>query len=379
MWPDLMASARAGFMADEATAGGIDEAGAFFAFGEAISAQEGFAAGGVKGDVIAGGEQGVDVLDHLDLAIEGGFGEIEFVVGDDFHFEGQGAFGDGLSDAAKADDAECFSGELRAHETFAVPFSGAEGGIGERNLAREGHHEGEGVFGGGDGVGVGGVHDQDAGFGGGFDIDIVHADTGAGDGLKLAGIGEFVFFDLDAGADDHAVVLPQDFGEFAGLPFFLDGEFDVRLGFEDGETLGRERIGHKNVEHGGTPQNSDKKGRRLRRSERRSIGQTRKSQKAWRSVVGIARRGDQALGGAWAFSEETAGTWSMQARISVCRLPKAVCMAEMSRLVEADSNCWVRWTSFSAASSRAKPRREWVRALSVSKSWAARDFSRAAE
>jgi hypothetical protein len=237
---------------DQATAGGVDEADAFFAFGDAGGVEEGFAAGGVEGDVVAHGEEGVEVLDHFDLAVDGGFGEVELVVGDDFHFEGEGALGDGLADAAEADDAEGFASELGAHEGVAVPLAGTEGGVGGGDFAGEGAHEGEGVLGGGDGVGVGGVHDEDAGLGGGFDIDVVDTDAGAGDGFEFAGVGEFGSADLDTGTDDDAVIVAEDFGEFAFFPLGDDGEFDVGLGLEDGEAFIGEFVCDEDFKHVGS-------------------------------------------------------------------------------------------------------------------------------
>ncbi len=209
-----------GGFVNEAAAGGVDKADAFFAFGEAGGVEEGFSARSVEGDVVAHGEEGVEVLDHFDLAIEGGFGEVEFVEGDDFHFEGEGTLGDGFADAAVADDAEGFAGELGSHEGIAVPLAGAEGGVGGGDFAGEGGHEGEGVFGGGDGVGVGGVHDENAGFGGGFDIDVVDADAGAGDGFEFAGFAEIEIGTFDAGADNDAVIVAEGGGEFRRVPIF---------------------------------------------------------------------------------------------------------------------------------------------------------------
>ena len=108
------------------------------------------------------------------------------------------------------------------------------------------------MFGGGEGVGVGGVHDQHAGLGGGFGVDVVHADAGAGDGLELTGIGQFSGLDFDARANNHAIEIADDFGQFAGFPLLLDGQFHVWLGLENGQTFGRKRIGNKNIEHGVT-------------------------------------------------------------------------------------------------------------------------------
>ena len=84
---------------------------------------------------VAEGEEGVHVLDHLDLAVEGGLGEVEFVVSQDLHFQGQRPLGDRFADAAKADDAQGFAGELCAHKGLAVPLAGAEGCVGGGDFA----------------------------------------------------------------------------------------------------------------------------------------------------------------------------------------------------------------------------------------------------
>jgi hypothetical protein len=54
-------------------------------------------------------------------------------------------------------------------------------------ICAPGEHHGDGMFGGGDGVAVRRVHHHHAARGGGFQIDIVHADAGAADHFQVGG------------------------------------------------------------------------------------------------------------------------------------------------------------------------------------------------
>ena len=57
--------------------------------------------------------------------------------------------------------------------------------IGQRDLARQGKHHGDGMFGRRDGIAVGGVHHHDAIRRRGFDIDVVDTDPGASDDFEV--------------------------------------------------------------------------------------------------------------------------------------------------------------------------------------------------
>lgn len=67
--------------------------------------------------------------------------------------------------------------------------TGLEGGVGLGDIARHGGEEGDGVLGGGDGVGGGGVDDEAPGLGGGLEVDVVDADPGAADDAEAAARG----------------------------------------------------------------------------------------------------------------------------------------------------------------------------------------------
>ncbi len=78
-------------------------------------------------------------------------------------------------------------------------------GVGGGDEAGDGHEQGDGLLGGADGVAAGRVHDDDALARGGGDVDVVHADAGAGDGPQLAGAFEQLGGQGGAAADDDAV------------------------------------------------------------------------------------------------------------------------------------------------------------------------------
>lgn len=74
----------------------------------------------------------------------------------------------------------------------------------------------------GDRVAAGGVHDDDTVFGGGLDIDVVDADSGAADDLEVLGGLEDLGGDLGLAADDQAVELGDDLDQFILLEARLD-------------------------------------------------------------------------------------------------------------------------------------------------------------
>jgi hypothetical protein len=115
----------------------------------------------VQREVVGLAEDLVDG-DEGDVVLAGDDGRDEGVVADEVHAEGLGAAGDFEADAAEADDAEGLAAELGALQGFLVPLAGVHGGVGARDGAAHRDHEAEGEFGDGDGVGAGGVHDDDA-------------------------------------------------------------------------------------------------------------------------------------------------------------------------------------------------------------------------
>ena len=77
------------------------------------------------------------------------------------------------------------------------------------------------MFGGGDRVAEGGVHDDHALFGRRRDVDVVHTDAGAADHFQVRGIGQKLFGHLGGGANREAVILVNDLGQF----LFVFAEF----------------------------------------------------------------------------------------------------------------------------------------------------------
>ena len=82
------------------------------------------------------------------------------------------------------------------------------------------------MFGGGDGISAWGIHDDDATFGGGIDIDIIDSDACASDDFEMgSGVN-----DLGGGfgfaADDEAVKFADDGEEFIGFEAEIDGDIE---------------------------------------------------------------------------------------------------------------------------------------------------------
>ena len=132
----------------------------------------------MDGDVVGLGEEFVE-RDALDLHGLGATGGEVRVVGEYAHAEGLGAFGDFAADAAETDDTEGLFKEFDAGETFSIPLAGFHRSGGLRHGPRTAEDVGKRELGGRHGVARGGVHDDHAAFGGGIDIDVVHADAGA--------------------------------------------------------------------------------------------------------------------------------------------------------------------------------------------------------
>jgi hypothetical protein len=85
------------------------------------------------------------------------------------------------------------------------------------------------VFGDRDGVGAGSVHHGDTVAGGGFELDVVHANTSAADHAQLPGVLEQSGIDENCRADDQGISVFELFDE---LFFFCDlvGSYNVPAG-----------------------------------------------------------------------------------------------------------------------------------------------------
>ena len=164
------------------------------------------------------------------------------------HVQPDGAVGDDRADVAAADQAERLAGELDAHETVFLPLAGLGGGGGLGDLAGQGEHHGDGVLGRGDGVAVRRVHHHDAAGGGGFDVDIVHADAGAADDFQVGGGVEQFLGDFGGGADGEAVIVADDGAQVgggeAGFQIDLDAAVAEDVDGGGGEFVADQDFGH---------------------------------------------------------------------------------------------------------------------------------------
>ena len=144
---------------------------------------------------------------------------------------------DDVADASEADDAEGFAGQLAPHEFFSVPAVFDEALICGGEVSRQAEHQRQGVFGGGNGVSAGGVHDDDALPRGRLAVDVVHADAGPGDRpqalVSLQGVGG----DFHAAAADGAVGFEEGLSQVLAFQAGADDDFDVSGRLEQVEAV----------------------------------------------------------------------------------------------------------------------------------------------
>ena len=129
------------------------------------------------------------------------------VVGEHPHPHAQSAASHDGPDVPEAHEPERLLRDLHALEVAALPRALAQRGVRRRNVSGAGQHKPERVLGGGDGVGLRGVGDEDAALGGGLDVYVVHPDARAADGLHVVGALYYVRRHLCGAADYEAVVL----------------------------------------------------------------------------------------------------------------------------------------------------------------------------
>jgi hypothetical protein len=114
----------------------------------------------VHGQIVDPRPQGVDGLDRLDAQFAGPVARQERIVPEHIHLERQRPFGDRQPDSAQADDAQSFSRHLSAHVLVSVPLALAEALECRGNIARQGQHQGDRVFGGAERVAARRIHDD---------------------------------------------------------------------------------------------------------------------------------------------------------------------------------------------------------------------------
>ena len=129
---------------------------------------------------------------------------------------------------------------LDAHEGAAPPLAGLQGLVSAGDVAGEGQHQGDGVLGGGHGVAGGRVDHGDAGAGGGVEVDVVHADAGAGDDLQLLAGFDYVAVDLGLAAHHQGFVATDGLQQLGGLHARLDVYFGP--GLQQGDSFGADGV-----------------------------------------------------------------------------------------------------------------------------------------
>ena len=238
-----------GHLVHQAATGAVDDAHAGLAAGNRPGRQDVAGLVGqrhVQGDEIGAGQQIIQF--HLGHAKQpGAFLAQERVIGHDLHLQAQGTVADDAADISGPDHAQRLVEQLRPHEAGLFPFAGMGRCVRFGNLAGDGEHHRNGMFGGGDGIAEGRVHHDHAFLRRRRDIDIVHANACAAHHLQIGGQRQKLFGDFGGRADGKAVILADDGGkrvfvlaEFrqvinvnAAVAEDLDGGFGKLVGNED--------------------------------------------------------------------------------------------------------------------------------------------------
>ncbi len=164
---------------------------------------------------------------RLDAHARDVFRRDERIETDHFHLQSGGALGDDAADVAQADDADGFVAQFHADEFIALPLAALERGGRLRDVARQRHHQGDGVFARGDVVAPRRVHHDDAFFGGGVGVDVFKAHAGAADDFQIfCGVDQFRG-DFCAAANHPAVIFSANFLELVGLEADLDVDLEA--------------------------------------------------------------------------------------------------------------------------------------------------------
>ena len=210
-----------GLLVDHVAARGVDEAGPGLHGRERLASHEAARLVGgreVQGDEVAHPVEVLGRVRLLDAQLPVAALRHEGVVGHDHHPEALRALGDHLPDAAEAEHAEGLAGDLDAAELRALPAPLHQARVGLGDVARLRHHQGDGVLGRRQGVGPGGVADDDAPAGGRRDVDVVDAGAGAAHHLEPVRAGDQLGRDLGRAAHHQGVVVADALGELLRGP-----------------------------------------------------------------------------------------------------------------------------------------------------------------
>ncbi len=227
-------------------AGAIHDAHALLHHGERRVVEHALRLGGernVQRDVIALRVQLIPA-DQGDAQIGGALGVDEGIGGDHLHPEGSRALHYFAADAAQAHHAQGLTAQLRSEELFLLPLAALGGGVGLRNGAGHGQHQSQRVLRHRYGVAAGRVHDQNAGGGGGLEVDVIDAHARAPDDPQLGSLRQHVLIHLDGAPHQQRVGI----SEVLRVGFRIgDHNVPTRLRLEQFNARGSERLGNQNL------------------------------------------------------------------------------------------------------------------------------------
>ena len=194
---------------DDSASGAVDDYGAGHHHSELVRADHALCFGGkwgVDGDEVGAFQDVFEGGDFGAVYVLAGFDER--VVCDEVHTEVGGFVGDGASDASVSEDAEggaagAVHGLIEGH---VCPASGFDLGVVLSEATVEGEDHADGVVGDFVHAVVGDVCDDDAEFGGGWDVDVVDTDAVSGCDHTLFGGFEDVPGDLREAEHDYVGV-----------------------------------------------------------------------------------------------------------------------------------------------------------------------------
>ncbi len=205
-------SFKQGRLVDNAAAGGVEDRDAILHCRQLLGADQiagTIGKGYVYGDDIGGLDQFVQ-SDQTHAEVLGALLRDIGVGANDIAAKGLEAGGDAAANFAQADNPGDFALQFASLERAAIPRARLETGVGGNQFAAAGEDQRHGVLDNAVDVAEGGVANDNASLAGGFDIDVVEADAGAGDDFKLlAGFKQFTV-SLGGAANDNAFVIADD-------------------------------------------------------------------------------------------------------------------------------------------------------------------------
>ena len=179
----------------------------------------------MDGDTIGPGQEFVEAY-RLHPHFLDGFRRDIGVVADNVHLHAAGPVGNYPTNAADADNTQCFVEQFLTPELLLFPLVALHGCGRLRNVAAEGHEHGHCMLGRSDHVAIRGIHYYNAPFTGRLDVHIVQTYAGPADNFEpVRGLYD-LFAHLGATADHQAVIVLDDADQF------LLGEAGVHLHLE---------------------------------------------------------------------------------------------------------------------------------------------------